>query len=639
MSQEQARTVEQRLRAAVESSPSGLLMTDAAGRIVLVNREIERLFGYSREELLGQSVESLVPERFRGIHASFRTGFHTDPKVRTMGAGRDLYGRRKDGSEVPIEIGLTPVITEEGMFVLASIVDITARRKADARFRVAVESSPNGMVMVDSQGGIILVNRAVERMFGFRREELLGKQIEMLVPERFRSRHPSDRGGFFAAPRERAMGAGRDLFGLRKDGTEIPVEIGLNPIDTDEGVFVLGSIVDISARKKAETENRELEDQLRQSQKLEAVGTLAGGIAHDFRNILNGIIGFGELLREQLPGDQGAEDLGELLGYANRGKDLVERILTFSRRQEPTRQPMPLKPAVAEAIKLLRATLPVSVDIELTLGEVPRVLADTTSVHQVVTNLGTNAAHAMPKGGRLAITLEPFFVRDSYARANPELREGEYAVLTIQDSGHGMDPATRARVFEPFFTTKPPGSGTGLGLAMVHGIMKEHEGAVLLTSEVGKGTTVRCFFPALHEDSLALAEADAAVPRGQGQHVLYVDDEPGLARVGERRLALLGYRVSIANDGKSALAKFLADPSSVEVVVTDFTMPEMNGLDLARELSRVRPGIPIIMTTGYIDEFPPDAMAEAGVRRLVMKPISMQELARVVADVLALRGR
>jgi PAS domain S-box-containing protein len=613
-------------------------MTDAAGRIVLVNREIERLFGYSREDLLGLSVESLVPERFRSVHSSFRAGFHVEPRVRAMGAGRDLYGRRKDGSEVPIEIGLTPVVTEEGLFVLASIVDITARRRAEARFRVAVESSPNGMAMVDAQGHIVLVNRAVERMFGYRREELLGESIEMLVPERFRARHPADRRGFFAAPREREMGAGRDLFGLRKDGTEIPVEIGLNPIETDEGVFVLSSIVDISARKRAETERQQLEDQLRQSQKLEAIGTLAGGIAHDFRNILNGIIGLGELLRERLPGPVGAEDLTELLRFADRGKKLVERILTFSRRQEPARHPVPLGPAVAEALKLLRATLPASVEIELDLREVPRVLADLTSVHQVVTNLGTNAAHAMPGGGHLFVLLEPVYVRDSMARATPELHEGDYAVLTVRDTGHGMDAATRARVFEPFFTTRGPGGGTGLGLAMVYGIMKEHSGAVLLTSEPERGTTVRCFFPALHTDSPALVVPDAHTPRGKGQHVLYVDDEPGLARIGERRLAYLGYRVSLAHDGKTALARFQADPTGYDVVVTDFTMPGMSGLELARELTRIRSDIPVIMTTGYINEFPPDAVAEAGIRRLVMKPVGMQELARVVADVLSSRG-
>ncbi|MFN8652128.1 MAG: PAS domain S-box protein [Gemmatimonadales bacterium] len=638
MSPEHARTVEQRLRAAVESAPSGLLMTDGAGRIVLVNREIERLFGYSREELLGQSVELLVPERFRGPHSSFRAVFHGDPRIRAMGAGRDLFGRQRDGAEVPIEIGLTPVATEEGLFVLASIVDISARRRADARFRVAVESSPNGMLMVDATGKIILVNRAVERMFGYRREELLGQTVEMLVPERFRRRHPNDRTGFFTSPRERAMGAGHDLFGLRKDNTEFPVEIGLNPIDTEDGLFVLSSIVDISARKKAEEERLELEDQLRQSQKLEAIGTLAGGIAHDFRNILNGIIGYGELIRESVKDRSGAnEDLDELMQFAERGKELVSRILTFSRRQVGERKAMPLPQAVAEAVKLLRATLPTTVEIATDLNPVPRVMADATAIHQVITNLATNASQAMPGGGQLQVSLETAYVRDSFARANPQLHEGEYALLTVKDNGQGMDATTRARAFEPFFTTKPAGAGTGLGLAMVHGIMKEHDGAVLLSSELGQGTTVRCYFPAIMEESATAIATAETLPRGGGQRILLVDDEPSLARVGERRLHLLGYQVTPAVSARAALAVFLADPQAFDLVITDFTMPEMNGLELAREITRVRPDLPVVMTTGYIDDFAPGAITDAGVSRLVMKPLNMQDLGRAVADVLGIK--
>ena len=636
MNSEPARTVEQRLRAAVESSPSGLLMTDGAGRIVLVNREIERLFGYSREELLGQSVDLLVPERLRGAHAGFRALFHGNPRIRAMGAGRDLFGRRKNGVEVPIEIGLTPVATEEGLFVLASIVDISGRRRAEARFRAAVESSPSGMLMVDSAGRIVLVNRAVERMFGYRREELLGQSVDVLVPERFRQEHPGDRARFFAAPRERAMGAGRDLFGLRKDRTEFPVEIGLNPIETEEGLFVLSSIVDISARKQAESERLELEDQLRQSQKLEAIGTLAGGIAHDFRNILNGIIGYGELIREELQGVTAQRDMEELLRFAERGKELIARILTFSRRQGGERKPMPLNHAVSEAVKLIRATLPSTVEIGLEIREAPNVLADATAVHQVITNLATNASQAMPGGGRLSVILERAYVRDSFARANPQLHEGEYGLLTVKDNGQGMDAATRARAFEPFFTTQAPGAGTGLGLAMVHGIMKEHQGAVLLNSELGRGTTVRCYFPAGSEESTAAAHPDSAARRGQGQRILFVDDEPSLARIGERRLQLLGYRPTVAESAAKALAVFQADPGAFDLVVTDFTMPEMNGLELAREVTRIRPDLPVIMTTGYIDDFPPGAIAEAGVSRLVMKPLNLEDLGRAVSEALGI---
>lgn len=600
---------------------------------MLVNREVERLFGYPREELLGQSIEMLVPERIRSVHSGFRLNFHSSPSVRAMGAGRDLYGQRKDGSEVPIEIGLTPVPTPEGLYILASVVDISGRRRAETRFRVAVESSPNGMAMVDGQGRIVMVNRAVEQMFDYRREELLGKPIEQLVPQRFRGGHPADREAFFARPRERAMGAGRDLFGLKKDGTEFPVEIGLNPIETEEGLFVLSSIVDVSARKKAEAEHRELEEQLRQSQKLEAVGTLAGGIAHDFRNILNGILGSAELLQSQLDTPEARGDVDEILRYAERGKELVSRILTFSRRQESVRRSAPLRPAVAEAIRLLQSTLPTSVQIVTELKEVPPVHADLTSVHQIVANLGTNSAQAMPHGGKLEVSLETFYVRDSFARNNRQLHEGEYVMLTVKDNGEGMDANTRERAFEPFFTTKAPGAGTGLGLAMVHGIMKEHEGAVLINSELGQGTTVRCFFPVLEAEAPAAIPA-ADIPSGHGQHVLYVDDEPGLARIGERRLIKLGYQVTTASNGRSALAKFQADPSAFEAVVTDYTMPEMNGLDLAREITRIRPDVPVIMTTGYIDEFPPEAIAQAGVRRLVLKPMTMQDLGIALAECL-----
>jgi PAS domain S-box-containing protein len=231
-----------------------------------------------------------------------------------MGAGRELYGLRRDGTEVPVEIGLTPVVTPEGLFVLSTVVDISARKRAEARFRAAVESSPNGMVMVDRGGRIVLVNREVERLFGYSRDELLGQSIEVLVPDRSRGKHPGFRTMFFEAPAARAMGAGRELFGLRKDGTEVPVEIGLNPIETEEGLFVLSSIVDISARKRAEDERRRLEDQLRQAQKLEAIGTLAGGIAHDFNNMLGAIVGYAELLRGQVADRATAlADLAEIL--------------------------------------------------------------------------------------------------------------------------------------------------------------------------------------------------------------------------------------------------------------------------------------------------------------------------------------
>jgi PAS domain S-box-containing protein len=248
---------ERQFRRIVEASPSALVMVDAEGRIELVNAQSERLFGYDRNELVGRSVEMLIPPRFRGHHPQLRTGFSADPRSRPMGAGRELYGLRRDGSEFPVEIGLNPIETDQGLKILSAIVDITERRRSAERFRRVVEAAPNAMVMISRQGRIEMVNAEAERVFGYDRSELLGQSIEVLVPERFRSQHPALRRDFFAAPASRPMGEGRDLFGLRKDGSEFPVEIGLNPIETEDGTMILSAIVDISDRKQKEESIRQ----------------------------------------------------------------------------------------------------------------------------------------------------------------------------------------------------------------------------------------------------------------------------------------------------------------------------------------------------------------------------------------------
>jgi PAS domain S-box-containing protein len=242
----------------VDAAPNAMLMIDRARKIVLVNRETEALFGYSRSELLGREIEVLVPDRYRDKHPEHVQGFLTNPQTRSMGAGRDLFGRRKDGSEVPIEIGLNPIQTAGQLFTLASIVDISERKRADARFRLVVEAAPNAMLMIDENRSITLLNRKTEELFGYTRVELIGQAIEVLVPDRFRTKHPAFVEGFFAVPQARAMGAGRDLFGRRKDGSEVPIEIGLNPIETDQGVFTLAAIIDISERRRAEAAHERL---------------------------------------------------------------------------------------------------------------------------------------------------------------------------------------------------------------------------------------------------------------------------------------------------------------------------------------------------------------------------------------------
>ncbi|MBP9144971.1 MAG: PAS domain S-box protein [Thermoanaerobaculia bacterium] len=510
-----------------------------------------------------------------------------------------------------------------------------APRVVDVRLRAAVESSPSGLLMIDQGGRIVLVNREIERLFGRSREELLGQPVELLVPERYRGAHPGSRATYFAAPRVRSMGAGRELFGLRKDGSEFPVEIGLTPVATGEGLFVISSIVDISARKAAEQEHQRLEEQLRQAQKLEAVGRLAGGIAHDFNNILAVIVGYTELVRDSAARRENDGDLERVLEAAARGKELVERILVFSRRQEVVRRPMDLRQTLIEASRLLRPTLPSTVEILLDLDRTPnRILADPTSVHQVVMNLVTNATHAMPAGGAIQIGVEPFYAKDSFARAHPGLREGPFALLRIRDRGTGMSAETLARAFEPFFTTKAQGQGTGLGLAMVHGIVRDHGGATWIESQQDQGTTVCCLFPALETEEAEEVGLEPVLPRGRGERILFVDDEPALAELGRRRLIALGYEVTALSDPLLAMATLRATPEAFDLVITDFLMPRMTGVDLAREIGRMRPGLGVVMLTGHIEDFPGDLLSEVGVRALVKKPLTLPELAGVLRQAL-----
>ena len=455
-------------------------------------------------------------------------------------------------------------------------------------FQLAFESSPTGKVVTDGHGTILIVNKETERLFGYDRGELVGQSVDMLVPERYRRRHPDSRRAFYSAPRARPMGAGRDLFGLRKDGTEIPIEIGLNPVPTHDGIVILTTVVDISERRR-------LEGQLRQAQKLEALGTLACGIAHDFNNLLRAIIGYTELVEAVTTEPQASADLGQVRRAAARGQELVQRMLAFARPSEPERGPTMVRVPVDEAINLLRATIPSLIEIRSrSESEVPPVRIDAMQVQQVVMNLVTNAAQAIgDTTGSIEVSLTAFRADDAFVVAHPAVTRGLYARLAVTDTGPGMSDEVIQHAFEPFFTTKAVGKGTGLGLSMVHGIVQGAGGVVELHSRPGAGTTIVVYLPAAESriaDPAPATDADDTAP-----HVLLVDDEDAIAELSRRQLVSGGFRVTCCSSSLRALEEFRARPGAFALVITDNNMPKMSGLQLAQEILALRPAMPILL--------------------------------------------
>lgn len=393
---------------------------------------------------------------------------------------------------------------------------------------------------------------------------------------------------------------------------------------------------EIDIRKKYENERAELEKQLFQLQKMETIGTLAGGIAHDFNNILTPILGYTDMALEELPDESNLRfDIEQINNAALRGKDLVQQILTFSREVDSNKKPIRLQPIISEVLNLLKASFPAGVNIRQNLDPlIGTVLADPTHIHQIIMNLCTNASHAMLKsGGILEVRLDAVRIDLRQAEKIRNLKKGEYIRLTISDTGYGMDLKTKERIFEPFFTRKEVGLGSGLGLSVVHGIINNYGGAIEVESTPGKGTTFRIFLPKHSSEAFGSDKLNRKPMKGD-EYILFVDDEPEITFLGKKMLETLGYKVTIKSDSVSALDEFMMDPDRYALLVTDQNMPDITGTELALRMRNVRPGLKVIIITGFADNLSEEVLARCGVAEVILKPMILDDFSKIIRRVL-----
>ncbi len=630
---------EERFRAILESHPSSVVLVDASGRIAYANVRTSQLLGYEPSELVGLAIDELVPEALRPGHTADRNSYMARPRIRKMGAGRDLSIRRKDGRLIPVEIGLSSFVSRGERFVVAVVADITARKAAETALRSSsgnlqalVAASPLATMTLDLEGRILSWNHACERMFGWKVREIIGRVLPHVPP----SEMPEVREiiGRVAAGE---VIAGMQLRRQRKDGATLQAELYAAPQRDPDGrvVAVIEQMADITGR-------RQVEELLLQTQKMESIGRFAGGIAHDFNNMVTAIAGFAQLLMQDLPEGTRERDNAEAINRtAHQAASLTQQLLAFSRRQV-------LQPSVFEADQAIRDMEPmlrrlIGEDIELRVSLSAahgRVRADPAQLEQVVMNLTVNARDAMPSGGRLTIETGRTSFDAAYASEHFSVLPGNYVMVAVSDSGVGMDKATRKHIFEPFFTTKEFGKGTGLGLATVYGIVRQSGGHIWLYSEPGEGTTFKVYLP-LIEDAVSaqgVGPIEAASGSGSGSGtgtIILVEDERGVRDLAKLVLERKGYRLLAAATPREALALIETHPEPIDLLVSDVVMPVLSGPELARRIREVRPHIRTLFLSGYTEDLVNADGRLAGMDGFLSKPFTADDLVRKVGEILA----
>jgi PAS domain S-box-containing protein len=634
--------------AVLEAAPDAMIVVDGNGRMLFVNTQAERLFDYTRTELIGRSVEQLVPERDRTTHVQHRERFLHTPSVRPMGAGLELYGRRRDGTEFPVEISLSPMDTPGGPGAIAAIRDISERQEAEVRFRGLLESAPDAIVIVDSHGRVVLVNAQAEKLFGYNRGALVGDTIEKLVPDRYRFGHVAHREKYLKTPSVRPMGAGLELYGRRQDGSEFPVEISLSPIESKHGTLVASAIRDISDRRKAEAERAQLYQEQAARREAERANRMKDEflsvLSHELRTPLNAILGWAHLLRAgQLDASTQARAVETILRNAMAQTELISDILDLSRitsgKIHLTLRPVVLSKVVEAAVDSVRPAADakgIRVGIVLDDGAA-RVTGDPDRLQQVAWNLLTNAVKFTPRRGRVTVKVE---------RADAGVR------LRVEDSGVGIDAEFLPHVFEAFRQADASAArehgGLGLGLAIVRHLVELHDGRVGASSPGrGRGATFTVELPLAEDEGTSplagrpdagepLPEASLdSIPALRGIRLLVVEDERDGREMLETLLRRLGADVTAVADAEEAFDRVQSERP--DVLVSDVGMPGQDGHSLLRRIRALpveRGGLtPAIALTAHARVEDRLKALASGFQHHVAKPVDPRELSTVIANV------
>jgi PAS domain S-box-containing protein len=636
------RSSEARYRTLVDYSFQGMYIHQDA-MIQFANEAMAQTFGYaSAHDLRGQDYRQLIPahehprlERYR--QALLGGAFSP--------SSFECQGVKRDGTLIWLECIESLVEWQMRPAVMVIFLDITERKQAEQalreseeRYRVLVEGSVQGIAIISRAGRRLFANQALVTILGY-------ASLEAYLAHHALSNAAAHERDRLRRYREALLcGAScpthYEYEACRVDGTPLWLERVVTPITWGGELALMSTVLDVTERKRAEEERQRLENQLRQAQKMEALGTLAGGIAHDFNNILGVIIGYTELAQIDVPrGSTAWYNLQEVLTAVRRARDLVQQILTFSRLNETTRYPIQLTALVRETFKLLRASLPTTIDMRLNIAtEEATVLADATQMHQTLMNLCANAEYAMrATGGILEIGVDHVHVDDAFAARHAGLQAGLYIRITVRDTGRGMPSEVLERIFDPFYTTKGVGEGTGMGLAIVHGLVTRHEGVITVESTLGKGTTFTIYLPSYNALVRDIEDDQAEMPRGAGR-ILFVDDEPALTSAIAYLLEMLGYQVTTSTSSRETLDIFSAHASDFDMVMTDQTMPYITGEGLIRELRRIRPDIPIILCTGFSHIMDAEKAQALGIDAFCVKPLEARDLAGILQQVLAKRN-